>query len=537
MTFRIKSFCPFPAIQDAILLFKIDNVLFNETSRVMLEFKNISKSFSEIEVLHQVSFEIDEGKIVALVGENGAGKSTLMKILSGIISDYQGEIYLQGNRVKFNSPKEAERAGISIIHQELNLIPDLSAAENIFLGREPLSRLGFVDFRRLYQKADAILKEFDFPDSSRIPIRQLSIGWQQMIEIARSLSIESRVVIMDEPTSALSESEIKILFEKIRLLKRKHKTVIFISHRLKEIYEIADEIIVLRDGSFAGKFPVAEVTRKKLITLMSGRTPGEITKKSYRKRNQDNNKRYEILRIDNLTVFDRKRTILSGVQFSLQEGEILGIAGLLGAGRTELLKFIYGEFTAEFSGSLTYKGEIYRPVSASHSLRLGIAYLSENRKSEGIFAALEVMKNSSISILNRLTQFGFLDFRQEKQTASAKLTELNTRLESLEQKIITLSGGNQQKVLLSRVLLIQPNLLLLDEPTRGIDVSAKQEIYDLIRQLSSDGIGIMVTSSEIPELLGLCHRILVLSHGTQTALVEAEKTDSKEILGFAFKVL
>ncbi len=495
----------------------------------MLKFENISKSFSGVEVLHHISCSIEQGKIIALVGENGAGKSTLMKILSGVITDYEGEIHLDGEVLKFRNPKEAERAGISIIHQELNLVPDLTVGENIFLGREPVSRLGKVDFKKLYQDSMELLKEFDFPYSPRQKVRSLAVGWQQMVEIAKALSINAGIIIMDEPTSALSEHEIALLFEKMRYLKSKGKTVVFISHRLKEVFDIADEVIVLRDGNFVGKYPVEDVTREVLISLMIGREISDAAQSARRELKE------EVLHVEDLQVFSKGNTVLSGIDFSLHKGEVMGVAGLLGAGRTELLKFLYGELNAAFSGRILFGGKPLKPSSATRSIKNKIVYLPEDRKTEGIFAGQNLLFNSSISVLPEISTAGMVNRNEERTRVSEKFSELNVKMASLNQTIPTLSGGNQQKVLLSRVLLLNPQLLLLDEPTRGIDVGAKQEIYDLIEQLSRQGISVLVTSSEIPELIRMCHRILVLSLGKQTAILTADQTNPQEILKFAFK--
>ncbi|GAB4369218.1 MAG: ribose ABC transporter ATP-binding protein RbsA [Calditrichia bacterium] len=495
----------------------------------MLEFQNISKSFSGVEVLHQVSFSVDEGIILALVGENGAGKSTLMKILSGIITDYEGTILINKKPVRLKNPREAEKAGVSIIHQELNLVPHLSVGENIFLGKEPVGRLGKVDFKKIYRESDELLKEFDFPYSSRLKIRNLAVGWQQMVEIAKALRVNASIIIMDEPTSALSAHEISVLFDKMRKLKSLGKTVIFISHRLKEVLDIADEIAILRDGYFVGKYPRNEISREQLISLMIGHEISEeiIPNESVRDE--------EILALKNLEVIRKDSPVLSEINFSLKKGEVLGIAGLLGAGRTELLKFLYGEFPGRYRGSIRFRGEPYVPRSATDSISNKIVYLSEDRKTEGIFPDAGLQFNSSISVLPWFSRLGVVNARREREAVIEKFRELNVRMKSLNQKIPTLSGGNQQKVLLSRVLLLHPVLLLLDEPTRGIDVGAKEEIYDLVHKLSQQGAAILVTSSEIPELIRMAHRILVLSRGKQTAILNASETNPQEILHHAFK--
>jgi ribose transport system ATP-binding protein len=495
----------------------------------LLEFKHITKSFSGVEVLHDISFPIEKGKLFALLGENGAGKSTLVNIMCGILTDYQGKVLLNGREVKFSNPRKAESAGIAIIHQELNLVSDLNVAENIFLGREPVNIAGFIDFKEMYEEADKLLSEFDFPFNVKTKVKHLPIGWQQMVEIAKALRLKAEIIVMDEPTSALSESEIKFLFEKITQLKDSGKTIIYISHRMKEIFDLADEVIILRDGKYLGTYPIVEVDQNFLVKKMAGR---EVKINSDRKQISLED---ELLNLNSVSVYDNKQKLLSELTFSLKHGEVIGIAGLLGAGRTELLKFLYGTYAESFSGNIEFKSKSFAPTSPARSIQNKIVFLSEDRKREGIFPELSNLKNSSISILPSLSNFGFIKNNVEQNIVSSKTEKLNVRMESIHQHIQNLSGGNQQKILLSRVLLINPELLLLDEPTRGIDVGAKQEIYNLIDELKTEGMGILFTSSEIPELLQVTDRVLVLSEGRQTALLETSKTDSQEILNYAFE--
>jgi len=494
----------------------------------MLKLSNIRKSFSGVEVLHGVSFSIERGSVTALVGENGAGKSTLMKILSGVYTDYEGDIFIDDQKIFFKNPREAKESGISIIHQELSCIPDLTVAENIFLGEEPVKKFGFVDFKKLFTDSQAILKDFEFPYPPNVPVRSLSVGWQQIVEIAHALSSDAKILILDEPTSALTENEIKILFDKIRLLKEKGKIIIFISHRLEEIFEIADEIAVMRDGQFIGKYPVKEISSGELINKMVGKNIDDTQKAKSFYIDQ------MVLEVKDLKVFHKTKIYLDGISFSLKKGEKLGIAGLLGSGKTELLKFLFGELNSKYEGSIIFLGNNFIPESANNSIKQNIFYLSKDRKAEGIFSGLDIVKNSSISVLQDYSSGGFINKNKEKESVYAQIKKLNVKFKSLHQPIQTLSGGNQQKVLIGRGLLNDPKLLLLDEPTRGIDVGAKEEIYNLIDELTSVGISFIISSSEIPELLRICDRILVLFGGTPTALLNTGETDTKEILHYAF---
>lgn len=494
----------------------------------MLRLSNIKKSFSGVEVLHGVSFSIERGSVTALVGENGAGKSTLMKILSGVYIDYNGDVFIDDEKIFFKNPREAKKSGISIIHQELSCIPDMTVAENIFLGEEPVRKFGFVNFPKLFADAEVILKDFEFPYPPNVTVRNISVGWQQIVEIAHALSSDAKILILDEPTSALTENEIKILFEKIRLLKQKGKIVIFISHRLEEIYEIADDIAVLRNGQFIGKYSAEEVRPSELISKMVGKDiDGTQKAKSFYSDET-------ILQIRNLEVFDKTKTYLENISFSIRKGEKLGVAGLLGSRKTELLKFLFGELKAQYTGDISFCRNSYVPKSAAHSLKKNIFYLSKDRKAEGIFSGLDLIKNSSISVLKNFVSGGFIDENKERRAVAEQVEKLNVRYKFLHQPIMSLSGGNQQKVLVGRGLLTDPKLLLLDEPTRGIDVGAKEEIYNLIDDLCASGISFIISSSEIPELLRICDRVLILFKGMPTAILNTNETDTKEILHYAF---
>ena len=493
----------------------------------MLEISKIKKSFSGVEVLHGISFRIEKGSVTAIVGENGAGKSTLMKILSGVYNNYEGEIFIDNKNTFFRDPREAKQNGVSIIHQELSCIPDISVAENIFIGKEPLRKFGLINYNKLYSDADNILKEFEFPYSSEMLVRNLSVGWQQIVEIAHAFSIDAKIFILDEPTSALTDHEIKILFDKIRVLKERGKIIIFISHRLDEIYEIADEIVVMRDGNLIGKYPSEKISRSELINKMVGDIK-YLQKETKSFASSEMN-----LKVENLNVFNKTKNYLSNINFELKKGETLGISGLLGSGKSELLRFLFGELTASYTGAMWFEGVTFNPKSASASLNNYIFYLSKERKNEGIFPGLDIIKNSSISVLSNYSLFGYVNNTKEVGAVVNQVTNLNVKYKSYYQPIKELSGGNQQKVLLGRGLMHEPKLLLLDEPTRGIDIGAKEEIYNLIYKLSEQGISSIISSSEIPELLRICDKILVLYNGSPMAMLSVSKTNTKEILHYA----
>jgi ribose transport system ATP-binding protein len=493
----------------------------------MLELMDINKSFSKVQVLFNVSTAIDENKVTAVIGENGAGKSTLMNIIAGAITDHTGRILLNGKEIIFRNTREARDNGISIIHQELNILQDLTAGENIFLGREPVKR-GIIDYKKLFSDADRLLAQFNFPYPSNIKMRSLSVGWQQIVEIASALSLNANIFIMDEPTSALSDNETEILFERIRYLKDEGKTILFISHRISEVLRISDKIIVMRDGKISAELETKNTDREELIFHMAGKSIKNFKSSFYP------GDRKEVLRFEDVYIKGGS-TSLSGIRFSLHKGEVLGVAGLLGSGRTELLKFIFGEYGTKIKGTVYLKQKEYIPGSSDQSIKNKITYLPENRKEEGIFASHPLWFNAGISVLDKFKSNGLLSKRKELNVVEGKLDELKVKRSDINQEIRTLSGGNQQKVLLSRILLTEPEIILLDDPARGIDISSKEEIYQIIRSISSGGMSVIITSSEISELINLCSRILVLSKGHQAALVNAADNSVQSILNYAFK--
>lgn len=471
----------------------------------LLQLINIHKSFPGVKALAGAHLNVRAGQVMALIGENGAGKSTLMKVLTGIYSKDEGEIIYLGNKVNFKGPKSSQEAGIGIIHQELNLIPQLTIAENIFLGREFTNKFGCIDWKKTYDQADKLLAELHLTYDSRKLISELSIGEQQMVEIAKVLSFNSKVIIMDEPTDALTETETASLFEVIRKLKQQNCGIVYISHRLKEIFEICDDVTVLRDGQFIGEKKVAQLDENSLIEMMVGRKLEE----QYPRINKEHGE--VTLQVKNLTGAG-----VNNISFKLHEGEILGISGLMGAGRTELMKMIYGANPAK-SGSIILKGKTIKVNSPLDGLKHGIVYISEDRKRDGLILGMSVKDNMSLNALNYFANhFGKLQLKNEQQAVEDFVSLFNIKTPSINQIIGLLSGGNQQKVAIAKGLMTRPSILILDEPTRGVDVGAKKEIYHLINQFKQQGLSVILVSSDMPEILGMSDRILVIYDGTVT---------------------
>lgn len=471
----------------------------------LLQLTNIHKSFPGVKALAGADLSVRAGQVMALIGENGAGKSTLMKIITGIYQKDEGEIVYLGNKVNFKGPKSSQDAGIGIIHQELNLIPELNIAENIFLGREFTNKLGCIDWKKTYQEADKLLAELHLNYDSRRLVSDLSIGEQQMVEIAKVLSFNSKVIIMDEPTDALTDTETASLFEVIRKLKKQNCGVVYISHRLKEIFEICDQVTVLRDGQFVGEKSIDQLNEDILIEMMVGRKLEEQYPRIDRKRGN------VTLEVKHLTGFG-----VNDVSFCLHEGEILGISGLMGAGRTELMKMIYGANPAK-SGSMVLNGKSIKTCSPKDGLTHGIVYISEDRKKDGLILGMSVKDNMSLNALNHfITPFKKLSLKAEQQAVNDFVKLFNIKTPSTKQIINFLSGGNQQKVAIAKGLMTRPSILILDEPTRGVDVGAKKEIYQLINQFKQQGLSVILVSSDMPEVLGMSDRILVIYEGKVT---------------------
>jgi ABC-type sugar transport system ATPase subunit len=504
----------------------------------LLEIDAVRKSFAGVQALRGVTFDVRRGEVHALVGENGAGKSTLMKILCGVYPTYEGEVRLDGKRLALHTPRDARNEGIAIIHQELNLVSDLTVAENIFLGREPRTRLGTLNRGRMEQETREILARLNTDLSPDLLVGSLRVGEQQLVEAAKALAPGARLLILDEPTSALSADEIEHLFTVIAALKREGVTLIYISHKFEEIFRISDRITVLRDGEFVTTLSTNETDTGELIRLMVGRNIQELFPE--KDAPTIHGAPDEALRIERLGLSPRepgdKRRVLRDISFRLPKGEIVGVAGLMGSGRTELLETIFGVHGRHSVQGRVFVGNRERQFrSPGEAIRAGLAFVTEDRKGQSLILNQSVRENITLAALARFLQAGFVRFRTENEAVLESIRDLRIKVLGPDVLVETLSGGNQQKVALAKCLLLKPDVLLLDEPTRGIDLGAKAEIYALIRRLAAQGTAILLASSEMPEILGLCDRILVLSEGRLTADMTRAEATSERILTAATK--
>lgn len=487
----------------------------------ILSLSGIDKAFPGVKALDQAGLNVYSGQVMALMGENGAGKSTLMKVLTGIYQADAGTICYRGEARRFKGPRESQQAGIGIIHQELNLLPELTIAENIFLGREPIGAFGNIDWRRLYADAQGLLDRLQIRHSPKTRVGDLSIGGQQMVEIAKALSFNADVIIMDEPTDALTDTETRALFRVIEELRQSGCGIVYISHRLAEIFEICDRITVLRDGKWIGEQAVADIDEDRLIEMMVGRRLDE----QYPRLAVPAGK--EVLRVEGLSGPGVKH-----VSFTLKEGEILGFSGLMGAGRTELARILYGALPRN-GGTVTLAGQPYHATTPHQGLEAGIAYISEDRKGDGLVLGLSVLTNMSLSALAEFSKGPQLDHGAERHAVDEFIRLFNIKTPGREQLIGNLSGGNQQKVAIAKGLMTQPKVLILDEPTRGVDVGAKKEIYQLINRFKQQGMAILLLSSDMPEVLGISDRIMVMHEGRITGEFEAAEATQEQLLAAA----
>ena len=489
----------------------------------LLEARHVSKSYPGVAALDDVSLRVGRGSVHALIGENGAGKSTLMKIIAGIVSADAGELRLGGRTLRLSSPRQALESGIAMIHQELNLMPSMSIAENIWIGREPVNAFGMINHRELHRRTRALLERLQVDLDPQVEVGALPIAKRQMVEIAKALSHESQLLIMDEPTSALSERDTAHLFAIIRELQSQGKAVLYITHRMDELWEIADEVTVLRDGRYIGTERPGNLTREQVIRMMVGR---ELARIFPHERAMPGR---VLLAARGLTL----RPHFRDVSFELRAGEVLGVAGLIGAGRSKLAEALFGVAPAD-CGQLWIDGAEITVDSPCTAVGRGMAFLTEDRKETGCFLTLNVLDNLEIAVLSRnFVRFGFVRGAAVTQTCADMSARMRVKTPGLREPIANLSGGNQQKVLIGRWLLTRPKVLILDEPTRGIDVGAKAEIHQLIAQLAAQGAAVLMISSELPEILGMSHRIMVMREGCVTGMLERDQADQEKIMALA----
>ncbi|MFF2850983.1 sugar ABC transporter ATP-binding protein [Streptomyces sp. NPDC058001] len=479
----------------------------------MLSVAGLTKTFPGVRALDGVDFTARSGEVHALIGENGAGKSTLIKVLTGVYAPDAGEVRFQGRPVRFHTPLQAQDAGISTIYQEVNLVPLMTVARNLFLGREPRGRLGLIDFRRMHRAADEALRDLGVRVDVRRPLRELGVGAQQMVALARAVSVDARVVVMDEPTSSLEPREVRTLFGVIRMLRERGIAVVYVSHRLDELYEVCDTVTVLRDGRLVHTGPLAGLDRLRLVSLMLGREMGEVRQEGLTKFSGGHDTDAEpVLRAEGLTVRHRLRA----VSVSVRPGEVVGLGGLLGSGRSETAKAVAGALPPD-AGRVIVAGIPVRTGSTPAAIRAGISLLPEDRKAEGIVPGLSVRENIALAALPGLSRFGLVDETRIDRIVDTFMKRLRIKASGPHQKVGELSGGNQQKVLLARWLAMNPKVLLLDEPTRGIDVGAKAEVQKLIDELADEGLGVLLISSDPEELIEGSDRVVVLKDGAVVA--------------------
>lgn len=485
---------------------------------IILKMSDIVKTFPGVKALDGACLNIYKGKVMALLGENGAGKSTLIKVMTGIYQMDSGSLYVGNSKVDFRNINDSQEKGIAVIHQELNLIPELTITENIFLGRELTNSFGKIDSNLMKKEARFLLDKLNVKESVDTLVKDLTIGKMQMVEIAKALSQNAKIIVMDEPTDALTDSETESLFAVIRELTSHGKSIVYISHRLKEIPEICDDITIMRDGKFICEAHVKDIDEDFIIRNMVGRELEEQFPRVEVKKGK------EILKVENL-----KNRYIDDISFNLHEGEILGISGLMGAGRTELAKTIYGNLKKD-SGKILIDGKEIDIKSEKDAIKAGIAYVSEDRKGDGLVLGMSVKENMTLSALDFFSSLFKLDHSKEKKEVEDYIDKFKIKTPNVDEKTKNLSGGNQQKIAIAKALLTNPKILILDEPTRGVDVGAKKEIYDFINELKTKGLSIIMISSEMPEIMGLSDRIIVIHNGKITGEFTAEEVTQENIM-------
>ncbi len=488
----------------------------------MIQMSGISKAFSGNVVLRDVQFELLNGEIHALMGENGAGKSTLMKILSGIYTKDNGEVRVDGQLMDFKSAKDSEKQGIHVIHQELNILPDLTVAENLFLGKELKYGLGILKRKEMEQETKKLLIKLGLDIHPRTRAGDLSVGKQQIIEIAKAIASDAKYIVMDEPTAALTDREIQTLFKTVRELKSKGISFVYISHRMEEIFAICDRITVLRDGAYVGVKKIPETTFDEIVAMMVGRQLGErFPSRSVK----IGNKKLEVKGLSSDDAFQ-------DVSFTLHQGEVLALAGLMGAGRTEIAESLFG-YRKSTQGEIFLDGQKVHIRTPMEAMKLGIGLVTEDRKSEGLILDFSIKENIMLANLEKGSKAGVIKPSKENELVQNYINQLRIRSSSAEQPVKSLSGGNQQKVVIAKWLGTHPKILILDEPTRGVDIGAKKEIYHIINQLAEAGVAILMISSELPEVIGMADRVLVMQEGKLTGVVEKDEMTQERIMHYA----
>ncbi|MGN0371383.1 MAG: sugar ABC transporter ATP-binding protein [Enterocloster sp.] len=493
--------------------------------QLLLRMENICKSFSDVKVLKGVRLEVRAGEVHALLGENGAGKSTLIKILGGAYTKDSGDVYVNGEKIDITGVESAKKHGIRVIHQELMLIPYMTIAENIFLGQEPRTKAGVIDTKKMYSDTEAFLKDMGLDLKPTDLVGDLNIAQQQMIEITRAVSFGSRIIVMDEPTSSLTDNEVEVLFRVIRRLKKNGVGIIYISHRMSELDEISDRITIMRDGEYIDTVVTRETDHDRLVALMVGRALGDL----YEKHNHSSQE--VILKVEHLASGKE----VKDASFELHRGEVLGFSGLVGSGRTETMTCIFG-LRKKNKGKIYFKGQEVQISNVKTAMKYGIGLVPEDRKKEGIFGIQGIRFNATIEVLGEFLKHGIYDMEKEIALTEKYVNDvMQTKYAGLEQPIERLSGGNQQKVIISRWLLATRSILVLDEPTRGIDVKTKSDIYHLIDRLTAQGLSIIFISSEMPELINMCDRIVVMNQGYTTGVLDREEFTQERIMALATK--
>ncbi len=493
----------------------------NKEENELFRMEHITKTFPGVKALSDVSFSVNKGEVHGLVGENGAGKSTLMKVMSGVYQPDSGEIFIEGVKVKMTNIKKAQEQGVAIIFQELNLLPHLTVADNIFIGRQPTMK-GFIHDKKMHSDTQIILDELGINLNSYEIVSRLSVAQQQMVEIAKAISMDSKILVLDEPSAALTEKEIEQLFKIIRKLQEKNVGMVYISHRMEELAQICARVTVLRDGAYIGTERYADITTEKLVNMIVGRELHNVYPKHQRKIGDT------VLEINHLE--NENGINVAGI--SVRSGEIVGIAGLMGAGRTEIARCLFGADKA-LKLDVRMDGKPVKITKVSDAIKYGIGYATEDRKYDGLALQLDVRFNVNMASLSRITRKGIVDDQAGEETARKYKEKLSIRTPSLGQTVANLSGGNQQKIVLAKWLCNDVNVLIVDEPTRGIDVGAKYEVYELFNELSDLGVAIIMISSDLPEVLGMSDRIFVIHEGTVNGELPAKDTTQEEILYLA----